>query len=405
MNDHAKRPVIVSVFRYPLHDHEAMTNVYPRVMGALAESMDVHHFCYRSKKKHWLENNPGFFLHTMLFKVNRGFEADKWLKTLLWYFFAFPLGLWARRHKVDLIYIEETLPFFPLLLKWISGRPVVMSAADIFWDVYLPQRKPFLFLRKLCLRIDLYSWKRMAGLITHTAAFKEFAVENGIPASAVSVVPEACEKTFFHSTEKREARLQNKIPEDRFILIHHGILHPNKALDRVLAYLKPLLNEHPELQFLIAGEGPARPALERQVKKLGLEQQVQFLGWLPGVDILNNLLNASDVSLVMREGRFSDHFQVTASLLHSLACGCTILAANMKGISELVRDGENGLLFDPFSAENFRTKLELLMEHPELRKQYSRQAEQTANEQLEPGKIARLWQEALLHFLNNQKGK
>jgi glycosyltransferase involved in cell wall biosynthesis len=77
----------------------------------------------------------------------------------------------------------------------------------------------------------------------------------------------------------------------------------------------------------------------------------------------------------------------------------------MKGISELVRDGENGLLFDPFSAENFRTKLELLMEHPELRKQYSRQAEQTANEQLEPGKIARLWQEALLHFLNNQKGK
>ena len=127
---------------------------------------------------------------------------------------------------------------------------------------------------------------------------------------------------------------------------------------------------------------------------------VRFLGWLPGTKGLNELLSACDVSLVNREGRFSDHFQVTANLLHSLSCGCPTLATRLRGIAELVEDGRNGFLFDPGNGDEFRSKLEILMTDDALRVRLGQAALQTARTQLAPETVTNTWVAALLAILH-----
>ena len=335
--------------------------------------------------------------------MDRSRPTDKWLKTLLWYPLALRIGWWARKHRAAFVYVEESITFLPLLLKWASGRPVVISAADVFWDVYLGHGFLSRIARRFLTWLDRFVYRRLHGLITRTEAMKRYLLSLGVAADCVRVVPEACEPDFFYPTDRAAARRKMGFADHEVVIVHHGVLHPNKTLDKALAYLKPVFEAHRDVRLVVAGDGPLRPMLERCAADLGIASRVSFTGWLPDVRALNTILNAADISLVMRRGGFSDHFQITANLLHSLACGCAILAVRLDGIAEHVRDGVNGLLFDPDRAEEFRRQAERLIADAALREAFRREAAQTAKDNLDPARITALWVDALAAMLPGRK--
>ena len=398
-----RRPQFVSLFRYPLRDHEALNNIYPRVLARLAETIDVHHFCYRDTVRHPLEDQPGFHLHPLGPGIRRQNARDKWLKSMLWYLWAFHIALWARRHKADLIYVEETLPVLPLILRYVSGRPVLISAADIFYDAYIRDDSPFRWVKSMLLATDIFTWKRLRGLVTRTQAFKDFAVSRGVDGARIRVVPEAAEDRFFHPMDRAAARRDAGYRDGQVVLLHHGVLHPNKALDRILRFIEPSLRANVTLHLVFAGDGPMRRTLETLAAELKISDRVTFTGWLPGTEDLNVHLNACDVSLVIREGRFSDHFHITANLLHSFACGCAILCSRLRGMSEHLQENRNGLLFDPADGAEFRAQLQRLIDDPALRRRLGEAARQTAVEKLSPHRVSDLWYDALLFFMTAQE--
>ncbi|MBU1694756.1 MAG: glycosyltransferase [Verrucomicrobia bacterium] len=397
------RKAVVTMFRYPMADHEAMNNIFPAVLRQLARTVDVHHFSYRSETPHPLQREPGIYFHEFRLGVRRRHNTDKWIKTLLWFPLSMKIGWWARQHRVEYIYIEESITFLPLLVRLVSGRPVVTSAADVFWDVYLGHDPVSRLARRLFLALDRFTWKHLRGVITRTEAMKRFLVSQGVGPDRVRVVPEACETAFFHPMDRAAARREWGLADEDLVIVHHGVLHPNKNLEHALDYLKPVFPKYPRLRLWIAGDGPLRQHLERQAAGMGLSDRVRFMGWLPDVKSLNTLLNAADISLVMRRGGFSDHFQVTANLLHSLACGCAILAVRLDGISENAEDGVSGLLFDPESGEEFHRQLERLLNDPDLRQRLREGAAVAAREQLHPRRITDLWVRALLHFAEGKE--
>ncbi|MDD5394563.1 MAG: glycosyltransferase [Thiothrix sp.] len=90
-------------------------------------------------------------------------------------------------------------------------------------------------------------------------------------------------------------------------------------------------------QLLILGEGKERPALERQVKELGLGQQVRLPGFMPNP----YPYIAKAQCLVLS----SQHEGFPVILLEALGLGCPIIATDCEtGPREIVRHGENGLL-------------------------------------------------------------
>jgi len=397
------RPVLACLFRYSLHDHEAMANTYPQFLVEMGRSIDVHHFCSRGTRRHWVEEQPGVFLHELPIRFRRGNELDKWLKTMLWYFVSLKAAWWARRHRASLVYIEETIPWLPSIIGAVSGCPVAISAADVFWDVYLPDRGFAGVFKHALISLDIWLWKRLHGFVTHTMAFKNYAVTAGISAERIHVVPEACEKHIFHRMSRSAARYDAAYADDEVIILHHGMLLPNKALDWMLDSIAPVLRSRPNVRLEFAGDGPMRRSLEVQASNLGIAAQVRFHGWLPDVKRLNVLLNAADVSVVIREGRFSDHFQFTANLLHSLSCGSTILASRLEGISEVVEEGRNGLLFKPSDSRDFRHQLERLLDDPRLRSDVADAALQTAEGRLEPRQVTAAWAAAVRDLMRAAK--
>lgn len=172
-------------------------------------------------------------------------------------------------------------------------------------------------------------------------------------------------------------------PED-IVLVHHGILHPNKGIGRVLTWLMPEMKANPRLQFLVVGDGDERANLERTVHEHGLEARVVFTGWLPSSRVVAEYLRAGDIGLVMRIGQFSDHFHVTGTLVHCLMCGLPVLAARLRGICEIIAEGREGYMFDPADREEFLDKLNELCASSTRRTEMGVRGRQKALEEFDP---------------------
>jgi glycosyltransferase involved in cell wall biosynthesis len=166
--------------------------------------------------------------------------------------------------------------------------------------------------------------------------------------------------------------------------VHHGILHPNKGNDKIITALSELIGEAPHLKYLLIGDGPDMPVLKTLVQKRHMENCVIFTGWLPSLQELNEALNAADIGLAMRIGLPSDNFHVTGALLHSLAVGLPVLAANLGGMREVVRNGMEGFLFEPSDMESFKKYLLRLVNDSALREQMRSLAIARAKELFNP---------------------
>jgi glycosyltransferase involved in cell wall biosynthesis len=97
--------------------------------------------------------------------------------------------------------------------------------------------------------------------------------------------------------------------------------------------------------FVIAGEGPDRPALEGRARELGIADRVTFLGAQPRERVVE-LFHAADAAILSSSWENFPH-----TVVEALAVGTPVLAMEAGGVAEVVRDGVNGLLVPPGDTE------------------------------------------------------
>ena len=121
----------------------------------------------------------------------------------------------------------------------------------------------------------------------------------------------------------------------------------HKGFDTVIRALPAVRAVHPSVRYAIAGVGEARPFLERLVAELRLGDAVRFLGFVPEAD-LPALYNTADVfTLVSRRyDLLVEGFGI--AVMEASASGVPVLAGREAGLIDAVRDGETGLLVDPY---------------------------------------------------------
>jgi len=113
--------------------------------------------------------------------------------------------------------------------------------------------------------------------------------------------------------------------------------------------------------------GECRPYLERLVAELQLGDAVRFLGFVPEAD-LPELYNAADVfALVSRRyDLLVEGFGIAA--VEASASGVPVVAGREAGLIDAVRDGETGLLVDPYSPAAVAEALNRLLADAALRR-------------------------------------
>lgn len=114
-----------------------------------------------------------------------------------------------------------------------------------------------------------------------------------------------------------------------------------------------------DVRLEIAGSGPERPLLESEVRLLGLEDCITFLGWREDLD---SVLKGWQVFVLpsLEEG-----FGVAA--LEAMAAGLPVIASAVGGVPELVEDGRTGLLVPPGNSAALAHCLRELLLNPEQR--------------------------------------
>lgn len=124
-------------------------------------------------------------------------------------------------------------------------------------------------------------------------------------------------------------------PPDTRVVMHISNFREVKRIPDVLAVFARIRAAVPAVLVLV-GDGPGRPAAERQADELEIGDAVQFLG---KVDTVADLLRCADLFLLPSQ---SESFGLAA--LEALACGVPVLGSDVGGLPEVVGNGASGML-------------------------------------------------------------
>lgn len=143
------------------------------------------------------------------------------------------------------------------------------------------------------------------------------------------------------------------LSEDRFRLPREKVktiycaarLAPEKGFEFLLQAVRILNERNYDLLLRLAGDGPCRADLERLAQALGIEDRVQFLGYIDEESNVQELC-AADLFVLpsLAEG-------LPISATEAMAVGVPVIATNIAGTSELVEDGRTGLLVRPSDSQ------------------------------------------------------
>jgi glycosyltransferase involved in cell wall biosynthesis len=257
----------------------------------------------------------------------------------------------ARFLREKRIAVAQAFDFYSNLMlipaaRW-AGVPVVLGSHRQLGDLLtFTQFQAQSAVFRLCNRV-----------VCNSRAAARRLQDAGIPARKLTMIPNGLPDELFAAVPPL---LPREVHAIRIGMISR-MNHPVKQHDLFLRVAERLAPQFPQLQFVLAGDGPLRPVLEAHAERLNLQKKVTFLGDRRDIPAV---LASLDLSVMP-----SSSESLSNVILESMAAGVPVVAANVGGNSELIQDQTTGLLFAAGDESQFAAALETLITQPELRKQ------------------------------------
>jgi glycosyltransferase involved in cell wall biosynthesis len=164
-------------------------------------------------------------------------------------------------------------------------------------------------------------------------------------AQKVAVIPLGLELddllSLSSTTPNRRSELG--IPHHDVVLGFVGRMVPIKDLETLLYAFATAARQTAQLRLLLAGDGQARPDLERLAIELGVVDRVHFVGWAASLPPLYATIDVGVISSI-NEG-------TPVALIEAMAAGRPVVATRVGGVPDLVADEITGLLVPPRSPD------------------------------------------------------
>ena len=157
----------------------------------------------------------------------------------------------------------------------------------------------------------------------------------------VRVIPNGVDTSRFRKMDRDDAREFMGFGDEPFFL-YVGRLVTKKGLFTLLLAFRDVLKEIPKAKLRIAGKGKLKPVLSSMSKVLGINGNVEFLGYVPD-DALNPLFSSADVFVL--PSSFGESFGIV--ILEAMASGTPVIGTKVGGIEEILEDGKYGVLVHP----------------------------------------------------------
>jgi PEP-CTERM/exosortase A-associated glycosyltransferase len=221
--------------------------------------------------------------------------------------------------------------------------------------------------------LETYALRRVGHVTTICDGLKGDIVQRGIPESSITVIPNAVNVDSFAYDVPPDADLRRELRlDDAFVIGFVGSFYAYEGLDLLLQALPLVLREVPHARVLLVGGGPEEAALKALARTLGVAEQVVFTGRVPHREV-QRYYSITDVLAYPRRPMRLTELVTPLKPLEAMAQGRLLLASDVGGHRELIRDGETGILFragDPAALAAAVTRLAAQRERwPLLREQ------------------------------------
>lgn len=275
-----------------------------------------------------------------------------------------------RRERFALVHVHTpTASVLGRIAAWLTGVPNVLYTAHGFhfyqgapwrnWLLYYPLERLLSRITDVLITINEEDYTRARRFPVRRQVIRINGV--GVPETWFAI-PE-------RSPECAALRAQLGIPQDELLLLCLAELNKNKNQQQLLEAIHLVQDEIP-LHCLLVGSGPERERLQRLAERLGIADRVHLLGYRRDVA---TLMAASDLCVLVskREG-------LPRAIMEAMAAAKPVVATDVRGSRELVRDGVNGYLVPVGDHQALAAALTTLSRDESLRRRMGQRSRQLA---------------------------
>jgi len=270
-----------------------------------------------------------------------------------------------RREGYDLVHVHTPFVahYLGRKLAHLLDVPCVETYHTFFED-YLHHYLPFIpksFAKSIARSISRRQCNEVSAIIAPSQPMLDVLRLYGVKARA-EVIPTGLQAHSFDEADGQAFRLKYGIPADRPVALFVGRVAYEKNIGFLLHMMVELKKRQPDALLVIAGEGPAEHSLKAKTNALGLQNQVQFIGYLDrDTNELNACYRAADVFV------FASTTETQGLvLLEAMAQAIPVVAIAELGTKSILIEGE-GALIAPEDAKLFAERVYELFANNEKR--------------------------------------
>jgi glycosyltransferase involved in cell wall biosynthesis len=268
------------------------------------------------------------------------------------------------RERVDLVHIQTPFIAHRIGLKVARelGRKT-LETYHTFFEEYLHHYLPLIprtLTRAFARGVSRRQCNSVNAVVAPSQQLAAVLAEYGITAP-IAVIPTGLDLGDFSGGDGAKFRAQHGIAQRRPVMLLVGRVAHEKNIHFLAHVLAEVRKSVPDVLFVIAGEGPALPAVKRTVSSAGLDGNVLFVGYLDRRTALRDCYRAADVFV------FASRTETQGLvLLESLALGVPVVSTAVLGTKEVLREARGAIVVAEEVAE-FSTAVTRVLTEPALR--------------------------------------
>ncbi|MDP3725389.1 MAG: glycosyltransferase family 4 protein [Nanoarchaeota archaeon] len=314
-----------------------ITDVYPPELRSSAELMRELAVAFRKKghevavatssSKNEVQEEDG--VRVIRVKTLPHHNVSFVVKGLSW--ILMPRLFWSavKKHclKIDVAIVHSP----PLTLAWVAEQAkkkykakYILNVQDIFpqnaIDLGVLKNKAII---KFFERMERHAYASCDAIVTPSHKHEEYLTKKrGVPKEKISVIPHWVNIEQFEKAENTGKFRKQFGLENKFIIFFGGVIGPSQGLDILLHLGEKLQKTHPDIVFLVCGDGSEKKRLVEEAKEKNITN-VRFENWISKEEY-PSLLKEMDIGLISLTSKNTTP-AVPAKLMSYLAAGIPAL--------------------------------------------------------------------------------
>lgn len=194
-------------------------------------------------------------------------------------------------------------------------------------------------------RLETRALQQVDHVFTICQGLRSDILARGLDAGKVTVIPNAVDVEAFQLGGTPDDALKARLGLAGCSVVGFiGSFYAYEGLDLLLEALPLILAKVPDLRLLLVGGGPQEDALKAQARRLGIADRVVFTGRVPHQEV-QRYYDLIDLLAYPRHSMRLTELVTPLKPLEAMAQGRLLVASDVGGHRELIRDGQTGVLF------------------------------------------------------------